>query len=136
VPVYAALRHLGRRGVADLVDRCCDLARRMADLLAASPHLEIVNQVVLDQVLVRFSAPGRDGDELTPAVIRRVQEERTCWLGGTTWKGRAAMRVSVINATTTAADVDRSAAAILGCLEAELGERGPAPADAAGSGAG
>jgi glutamate/tyrosine decarboxylase-like PLP-dependent enzyme len=136
VPVYAALRHLGRRGVAELVDRCCDLARRMADLLAASPHLEIVNQVVLDQVLVRFSAPGRDGDELTPAVIRRVQEERTCWLGGTAWKGRAAMRVSVINATTTEADVDRSAAAILGCLEAELSERGPAPAGAAGSRAG
>jgi len=120
VPVYAALRHLGRSGVAELVDRCCDLAVRFAGRLAASPHVEIANEVVLDQVLVRFSAPGRDGDELTPAVIRRVQEEGTCWLGGTRWKGRAAMRVSVINATTTEADVDRSAAAILGCLEAEL----------------
>jgi hypothetical protein len=53
-------------------------------------------------------------------VIRRVQEDGTCWLGGTRWKGRAAMRVSVINATTTEADVDRSAAAILGCLADEL----------------
>ncbi|HEX6202565.1 MAG TPA: pyridoxal-dependent decarboxylase, partial [Thermoanaerobaculia bacterium] len=120
VPVYAALRALGRRGVAELVDRCSALARRFADRLAVSPHVEVLNEVVLDQALVRFTAPGRDGDELTPAVIRRVQEDRTCWLGGTRWKGRAAMRVSVINATTTEADVDRSADAVLGCLEAEL----------------
>jgi glutamate/tyrosine decarboxylase-like PLP-dependent enzyme len=120
VPVYAALRHLGRRGVAELVDRCSDLARRFADRLAESPHVEVLNEVELNQALVRFTAAGRDDDELTPAVIRRIQREGTCWLGGTTWKGRAAMRVSVINATTTAADVDRSVAAILGCLEAEL----------------
>jgi glutamate/tyrosine decarboxylase-like PLP-dependent enzyme len=120
VPVYAVLRRLGRRGVADLVERCSALARRFADRLAASPYAEVVNEVTLNQALVRFAAPGRPADELTPAVIRRVQEDRTCWLGGTRWKGAAAMRVSVINATTTEADVDRSAAAVLACLEAEL----------------
>lgn len=123
VPVYAVLRHLGRKGIADLVERCCRLARRMADRLAASPHVEILNDVVLNQALVRFVPPGKDADETTRAVIRRVQRDGTCWLGGTTWKGKAAMRVSVINWSTTEVDVDRSAEAILACLAAELDGR-------------
>jgi glutamate/tyrosine decarboxylase-like PLP-dependent enzyme len=107
-PVYAALRSLGRRGVAALVDRCCDLAGRMADRLRAAPGVEILNDVVLNQVLVRF----RD-DALTDAVITRVQQDGACWLGGTTWQGRRAMRISVSNWSTTAADIERSAEAIL-----------------------
>jgi glutamate/tyrosine decarboxylase-like PLP-dependent enzyme len=112
--VYAALRSLGRRGVADLVERCCRLARRMAEALAAEPGVEVLNEVVLNQVLVRFQ-----GDELTRAVIRRVQRQGVCWLGGTTWHGMAAMRVSVSNWSTTDADVDLSARAILAALREE-----------------
>ena len=109
VPVYAAVRNLGTRGVEELIDRCSKLAARMAALLAEGGGVEILNDVVLNQVLVRF---GGD-DELTRAVIAGVQQEGTCWLGGTTWQGKAAMRVSVSNWSTTEADVERSAAAIL-----------------------
>lgn len=112
IPVYATLRHLGRSGVAALVDRCCDLTRRFADRLGASPRVSVLNEVVLNQALVRFG----DDDAVTREVIARVQREGTCWLGGTTWKGLAAMRISVINHRTTEEDIDRSAAAILRCL--------------------
>jgi glutamate/tyrosine decarboxylase-like PLP-dependent enzyme len=116
--VYAALRSLGRRGVADLVERCCALARRLAERLRAG-GAEIVNDVVLNQVLVRFPAPaGADPDAFQREVIRRVQADGTCWLGGTTWRGAAALRVSVSNWSTTEADVDRSADAILRCARA------------------
>jgi glutamate/tyrosine decarboxylase-like PLP-dependent enzyme len=112
---YAALRSLGRSGVAELVDRCCRLAVRMANgLRAAGGGVEVLNDVVLNQVLVRFTAPGGgDADERTRQVIRRVQDDGTCWLSGTTWHGMAAMRISVINWSTTEADIDRSLEAIL-----------------------
>ncbi|HSK27367.1 MAG TPA: aminotransferase class V-fold PLP-dependent enzyme [Jiangellales bacterium] len=104
---WAALRELGRDGVADLVDRCCRLARRFADGLAAG-GAEVVNDVVLNQVLVGFGS-----DDRTDHVIGAVQRDGTCWLGGTTWRGRRLMRVSVSNWSTTEADVDASVAAIL-----------------------
>jgi glutamate/tyrosine decarboxylase-like PLP-dependent enzyme len=109
--VYAAIRALGRDGVAALVERCCELAGRFAERLAASGRATILGEVVLNQVLVRFG-----DDETTRAVIERVQHEGTCWMSGTTWRGRAAMRISVSNWSTTAADVDRSVEAILRCL--------------------
>lgn len=112
IPVYATLRHLGRDGVAALIDRCCALARRMADRLRASPDVRVLNEVVLNQALIRF----RDDDAVTREVIARVQRDGTCWLGGTEWKGAAAMRISIIGAMTTEADVDVSAEAILRCL--------------------
>jgi glutamate/tyrosine decarboxylase-like PLP-dependent enzyme len=111
--VYAAIRSLGRTGVADLVDRCCAHARRFAEALAREPGIEVLNDVVLNQVLVRFLDPGGDHDARTRAVVKAVQEDGTCWLGGTTWQGRAAMRISVSNWSTTEEDVDRSVAAIL-----------------------
>jgi glutamate/tyrosine decarboxylase-like PLP-dependent enzyme len=111
--VYAAIRSLGRSGVADLVDRCCAHARRFAEVLAQEPRAEVLNEVVLNQVLVRFLDPGGDHDARTRAVVRAVQEEGTCWLGGTTWQGKAAMRISVSNWSTTTEDVDRSVAAVL-----------------------
>lgn len=112
-PVYAALRALGRHGVAEVVERCCALARRFADRLSGQDGVTVLNEVVLNQVLVRFG----DSDELTREVVRRVQADGTCWLGGTTWQGRAAMRISVSNWSTDESDVDLSVAAILRCAE-------------------
>ena len=109
IPVYAALRTLGRRGVEAMIDRCCAQARRFAELLSRDPRVKVLNDVVLNQVLVRFA----DDDATTREVITRVQRDGTCWLGGTTWHGIAAMRISVSNWATSEEDVERSAAAIL-----------------------
>jgi glutamate/tyrosine decarboxylase-like PLP-dependent enzyme len=109
VPLYAALRALGRGGVSDLVDRCCDHARLMAELLGAADGVAVLNDVVLNQVLVRFG----DDDAHTQAVIDEVQREGTCWASGSRWHGRGVMRISVIGWQTTAADIQRSAAAII-----------------------
>jgi len=114
IPVYAALRALGRRGVADLVERCCAHARALAARLDEHPEVTILNDVVLNQALARFG----DDDERTRAVVARVQADGTCWLGGTVWHDMAAMRISVSNWSTTANDVERSAAAILEALDA------------------
>jgi glutamate/tyrosine decarboxylase-like PLP-dependent enzyme len=105
--IYAAIRSLGRTGIAELVEGCCENARRFAAALEAGGGT-ILNDVVLNQVLVRFG----DGDT-TRAAIERVQQDGTCWLSGTDWGGEHAMRISVSNFRTTSADVDRSAAAIL-----------------------
>jgi len=112
--VYAALRSLGRGGVRAMVERCCALARRMAERLGATDGVEILNEVVLNQVLVRFSpSDGGDADAFTRDVMTRVQEEGEAWMGGTTWQGKGAMRISVSNWSTTEADIDRTADAIL-----------------------
>jgi glutamate/tyrosine decarboxylase-like PLP-dependent enzyme len=117
--VYAALRALGRHKLALLIKRCCHLASRMASKLAEHRQVEILNQVVINQVLVRFRpVSGGNSDEFTKTVIRAVQEEGTCWAGGTTWHGMHAMRISVSNWSTTESDIDRSAQAILKCLQA------------------
>jgi glutamate/tyrosine decarboxylase-like PLP-dependent enzyme len=123
-PVYAALRFLGRKGIAELVDRCCGFAQRMAERLLKDSKVTILNDVVLNQVLVRF-ADSRDEqtDEFTAEVIRRVQEDGTCWLGGTTWHGMRAMRISISNWSTTEADIDMSAEAILRCARNAEGLR-------------
>jgi glutamate/tyrosine decarboxylase-like PLP-dependent enzyme len=114
--VYAALRTLGREGVAELIDRCCALARRFAEQLGAADGVEVLNEVVLNQVLVRFQAADGDHDAHTRRVIERVQQEGTCWMSGTIWQGKTAMRISVSNWSTDDADVDRSVAAILRCI--------------------
>ncbi len=113
--VYAALRSLGRRGVADLVDRCCARARQFAAQLGKVDGAEVLNDVALDQVLVRFD-DGSGDDALTRRVVDAVQASGECWMSGTTWRGRAAMRISVVNWQTTEADVDRSVAAIEACI--------------------
>ena len=109
--VYAVLRTLGRRGIAELVERCCRLARRLAGRLSHDPQVRILNDIVLNQVLVRFS----NEDAITDDVIRRVQQDGVCWAGGTTWRGLRAMRISVSNWSTTEDDIDRSAGSILRC---------------------
>ena len=119
VPVYAVLRALGREGVVELVERSCGLARRMARALDGRPGVRVVNEVVLNQVLVRFEPPGGgDADAFTREVIARVQADGVCWLGGARWSGMEVMRISIVNWSTTDADVDRSAEAILRCAAA------------------
>jgi glutamate/tyrosine decarboxylase-like PLP-dependent enzyme len=131
---WAAMRELGGHGIADLVERQVALAGRFAAALRAAAAadaagaggdggvggdgagIEVLNDVVFNQVLVRFLAAGGDAaasDARTRAVIAGVQEDGTCWLSGTTWHGMAAMRISVSNWSTTEADVDRSVEAIL-----------------------
>jgi glutamate/tyrosine decarboxylase-like PLP-dependent enzyme len=107
LPIYAALRQLGRSGVADLVDRCCALARRLAAAMEELDGAAVLNEVVLNQVLVRFG----DDDATTQRVIADVQRSGEAWLGGTVWEGNAAARVSVSNWSTTEHDIDRLAAA-------------------------
>jgi glutamate/tyrosine decarboxylase-like PLP-dependent enzyme len=115
VPVYAAMRVLGRAGLQELVERCCAMARRMAGTLQAEPGLRVLNEVVLNQVLVRSAVVDGDesrADERTRQAIEAVQLDGTCWLGGTTWQGKAAMRISISNWSTTEDDIDRSAQVI------------------------
>jgi glutamate/tyrosine decarboxylase-like PLP-dependent enzyme len=102
VEVWAALKTLGRSGVADLVERCCRHAERFAEGLR-SAGFEVFNDVVLNQVLVSFGS-----DEVTQRVIEQLQADGTCFCSGTTWQGRAAMRISVSSYATTTEDVDRS----------------------------
>jgi len=107
VEVWAALRQLGRQGLADLIERTCGHAGRFAAELQRAGH-RVLNDVVLNQVLVCFGSAQR-----TQEVIARVQREGTCWCGGTIWQGHTAMRISVSSWATTESDVERSLAAIL-----------------------
>jgi glutamate/tyrosine decarboxylase-like PLP-dependent enzyme len=94
----------------------------MAKGLASHDCVRILNDVVLNQVLVQFRPPNGSDEaaaSLTEEVIGRVQEEGTCWAGGTVWHGQTAMRVSVCNWSTTPADIDRSVAGILAIVDAE-----------------
>ena len=102
VDVWAALKSLGREGVAEMIDRCCQNARRFADRLQAA-GFDVLNDVVLNQVLVSF------GDDATNRkIVEAIQKDGTCWCGSTVWQGRSAMRISVCNWSTTEADVDES----------------------------
>ena len=108
--VWAAIRSLGRDGVAELVARTCDHARRFAAGLEGTPGLRVLNEVVLNQVLVRFDDPSGDpaaGDARTDAVVAAIQADGTMWLGGSRWHGLHAMRISVSGWRTTSEDVDR-----------------------------
>jgi len=107
VEVWAALQSLGRAGLSALIERHCAQAQRFASVLAAA-GFEILNEVELNQVLVSFGDAAR-----TLRVIEAIQQEGTCWAGPTVWQGRTAMRISVSNWSTTDADVERSAAAMV-----------------------
>ena len=119
--VWAAIRSLGRSGIGAMVERCCDLAVRMAERLRAD-GVTILNDVVLNQVLVRFTPPrGGDADAFTRAVVARIQSDGVLWASGTRRHGADALRISVSNWSTTEADIDRSAEAILSAIRAEGG---------------
>jgi glutamate/tyrosine decarboxylase-like PLP-dependent enzyme len=107
VEVWAALRSLGRAGLEALIERCCRHARRFADGLSEA-GFEVLNDVPLNQVMVSFGAPDQ-----TREAIRLIQEDGTCWCGGTRWQGRTAMRISVCSWATTGEDVERSLAAMI-----------------------
>ena len=107
IEIWAALRSLGRSGLAELVSRNCRQAQRIAAELTKA-GVDVLNEVVLNQVVVAFG-----DDERTRRVIARIQDGGTCWCGGTVWRGRAAMRISVSSWATTAEDVERTIAAIL-----------------------
>jgi glutamate/tyrosine decarboxylase-like PLP-dependent enzyme len=120
VAIYAVLRALGRQGIADMVARYCGHARRMATLLSRHPQVRILNDVVLNQVLVQLLPPegGRlDAAGFTDEVVEGIQQDGTCWLGPTVWHGVRAIRISICNWSTTEADIDRSADAILKILD-------------------
>lgn len=106
IPVYAAIRSLGRTGVAELVERCCALARRLATGLESVPGAELVVEPVINQVLFRFA-----DDATTDTVLARTQAGGVAWMGPTRWEGRTAIRVSVSNWATTEADIDATVAA-------------------------
>ena len=121
-PIYAAIRSLGADGVAQMVERCCDLAARIARRLANHPDVRIVNEVVLNQVLVAV------GDqETTKAVIDRIQAGGVLWLGGSTFHGTPVLRVSVSGWNTREDDADRSADAILAAVDAVHAGRAVSP---------
>jgi glutamate/tyrosine decarboxylase-like PLP-dependent enzyme len=107
--MWAALRSLGRDGLASLVERCCDHAARFASKLDEHPDIEILNEVVINQVLVRVG----DDDERTRAVAKAIRADGDSWLADTTWQGRAALRISVSDHATTTEQVDAAVAAIL-----------------------
>src|ERR1700687_1404011 len=107
VELWAAMKSLGRSGLSELIERTCARAQQFAQGFRAS-GFEVLNDVVINQVLVSFGRP-----EVTREVIRRVQEEGTCWCGGTVWQGKTAMRISVSSWATTESDVERSLRAII-----------------------
>ncbi|HXS90023.1 MAG TPA: pyridoxal-dependent decarboxylase [Steroidobacteraceae bacterium] len=112
IEVWAALRSLGRRGLAEMIERNCRHAARFASELRKAGY-QVLNDVELNQVLVSFGTP-----EATRRVIAAIQQDRTCWCGGTSWQGNIAMRISVSSWATTDADVARSIEAILRCARA------------------
>jgi glutamate/tyrosine decarboxylase-like PLP-dependent enzyme len=115
VEIWAALRSLGRSGLAEMVERNCQLAARFAEGLSRA-GFEILNDVVLNQVLVSFGDAG-----VTRRVIAEIQKDGTCWCGGTEWQGRTAMRISVSSNASTEVDIDRSLAAVVRIARAATG---------------
>ncbi len=107
VEIWAALKSLGRDGLAEMIERNCRQAQRFAQGLEDA-GCEILNDVVLNQVLVSFGDAGT-----TNEIIARVQADGVCWCGGTVWQGRTAMRISVCNWSTTDHDIQRSLASII-----------------------
>ena len=117
---WALLRVFGRSGIAEMVERHCACARQMAALLAAEPGVAVLNDVVLNQVIVRFGTGDETArDAATAGVIARVQRNGTCFAGGARWHGTWVMRLSIIGWPTQPSDIDLSAAAIIDCWRAE-----------------
>lgn len=119
VPVYAAVKALGRQGIADIVNRCCDAAAGLVEGIGSLPGAEILSPAVINQGLVRFLDPaGTDHDRFTDQVIDRIQSEGTAWFGGTDWCEMRAMRISVCSWATRSGDVEKTVDAVRRILDA------------------
>jgi glutamate/tyrosine decarboxylase-like PLP-dependent enzyme len=120
---WSIIKTLGRRGIVEMIERHCRIARSMADKLAKEPGIAILNDVVLNQVIVRFGADadGERGDQLTRDTIARIQQDGVCFAGGATWRGRQIMRISVIGGETSDEDGRISAEAMIAAWRAVKG---------------
>ena len=117
IPIYAALRTLGRNGVAELIERCCDLTRDFVLQLGELPGVEVLTTPVINQGLVRFLDPYGDHDTRTDEVITRINASGEAWFGPTVWNGMRVMRISLSNFRTTPDDIERAVAAIKVAME-------------------
>lgn len=116
--LYAALRSLGRQGVQQIIENCCDMACFFASELSGIPGARILNQVILNQVLCRIELPGvADLDGFNAAVAARIQQEGVCWMGTTRWDGQTALRISVSNWATRREDVAQSVQSIIRAVD-------------------
>lgn len=111
IELWTTLKYLGRSGVGELVAHLCDMARYMEEKLREA-GFSILNEVVFNQVLVSCPDPERN-----PALLSALQEDGTCWCGGTTWNGQPAIRISVCSWATTKEDIEASAAAFARALQ-------------------
>jgi glutamate/tyrosine decarboxylase-like PLP-dependent enzyme len=112
IPLYAALRTLGRNGVAEIVERCCDLTQDLVQKLGELPGVEVLTKPIINQGLVRFLDPNGDHDTRTDGVIEVINNSGEAWFGATTWQGMRVMRISLSNFRTTQADIDRVVAVV------------------------
>ena len=117
IPIYAALRTLGRNGVAEMIERCCDLTRDFVLKLGELPGVEVLTAPVINQGLVRFLDPDGDHDKRTDEVIDRINEGGEAWFGPTVWHDMRVMRISLSNFRTTSDDIERALAAVKAALE-------------------
>lgn len=118
IPIYAALRTLGRNGVAGMIERCCDLTDEMVLKLAELPGVEVLTKPIINQGLVRFLSADGDHDKRTLEVIARINDTGEAWFGPTTWNGMSVMRISLSNFRTSSQDIDRAIAAVRLALKA------------------
>ncbi len=118
--VWAMIRHLGRNGIAAIVERHCRIASRMAEQLSTEPGVSVLNDVMLNQVALRFgeAEPGETGDRMTLRTVRRLQAENVCFAGDARWRDRAILRLSVSSMATMTDDADRACDAILAAWRA------------------
>jgi glutamate/tyrosine decarboxylase-like PLP-dependent enzyme len=119
IPIYATLRALGRNGVAQMIERCCDLTRDFVLKLGELPGVEVLTTPVINQGLVRFLDPDGDHDTRTDEVITRINASGEAWFGPTLWKGMRVMRISLSNFRTTPEDIERAVTAIKAVLDSE-----------------
>ena len=112
IPLYAVLRTLGRNGVAEMIERCCDLTQDIVRKLGELPGVEVLTTPVINQGLVRFLDPDGNHDARTDEIIKRINESGEAWFGGTLWNGMRVMRISLSNFRTTGEDIDRVVAAV------------------------
>lgn len=117
IPIYAALRTLGRNGVADMIEGCCDMTRDFVQKLGELPGVEVLTAPIINQGLVRFLDPDGDHDKRTDDVINRINASGEAWFGPTVWNGMRVMRISLSNFRTTQDDIERAVTAIKAAME-------------------